>query len=98
MPRGPCHRGNLNAGVAGKGGIVDFATGLVALGYELLATDGTAKILRVDRVPVRNVADYTGHPEVLGGRGKTLHPKIFAAILAPEGGAEGVGGGGGGAR
>jgi len=71
--------------VSDKRGIVDFATGLVALGYELLATDGTAKILRVDRVPVRNVADYTGHPEVLGGRVKTLHPKIFAAILAPEG-------------
>jgi len=71
--------------VSDKRGIVDFAKGLVALGYELLATDGTAKILRAERVPVRNVADYTGHPEVLGGRVKTLHPKIFAAILAPEG-------------
>src|SRR3972149_1549117 len=54
--------------VSDKRGIVDFAKGLVALGYELLATDGTAKILRAERVPVRNVADYTGHPEVLGGR------------------------------
>src|SRR3989442_1658076 len=71
--------------VSDKHGIVDLAKGLVALGYELIATDGTAKTLRADGVPVRSVSEYTGQPEVLGGRVKTLHPKIFAAILAVEG-------------
>src|SRR2546422_2200528 len=71
--------------VSDKGGIVDFANGLVSLGYELLATDGTAKALRAAGVPARSVSEYTGQPEVLGGRVKTLHPKIFAAILAVEG-------------
>ena len=68
-----------------KHGLVDFSKGLVSLGYEILATDGTAKALRAERVPVRSVSEYTGQPEVLGGRVKTLHPKIFAAILAVEG-------------
>ena len=71
--------------VSDKHGIVDLAKGLVALGYEFIATDGTAKTLRADGVPVRSVSEYTGQPEVLGGRVKTLHPKIFAAILAVEG-------------
>ena len=71
--------------VSDKTGIVDFAKGLVALGFSLLATDGTAKLLRSEGVPVRSVSEYTGQPEVLGGRVKTLHPKIFAAILAVEG-------------
>src|SRR5256712_6324461 len=71
--------------VSDKLGIVDFSKGLVSLGYEILATDGTAKALRAGGVPVRSVSEYTGQPEVLGGRVKTLHPKIFAAILAVEG-------------
>lgn len=71
--------------VSDKHGIVDFARGLVSLGYELLATDGTAGSLREAGVAVRSVSEYTGQPEVLGGRVKTLHPKIFAAILAVEG-------------
>ena len=71
--------------VSDKLGIVDFSKGLVSLGYEILATDGTAKALRAGAVPVRNVSEYTGQPEVLGGRVKTLHPKIFAAILAVDG-------------
>ncbi|HEY5538486.1 MAG TPA: bifunctional phosphoribosylaminoimidazolecarboxamide formyltransferase/IMP cyclohydrolase [Thermoplasmata archaeon] len=71
--------------VSDKRGIVDFAKGLVSVGYELLGTDGTAKVLRAEKVPVESVSDYTGHPEVLGGRVKTLHPKVFAAILAVEG-------------
>src|SRR2546425_13371777 len=71
--------------VSDKLGIVDFSKGLVSLGYEILATDGTAKALRAGGVPVRTVSEYTGQPEVLGGRVKTLHPKIFAAILAVEG-------------
>jgi len=71
--------------VSDKHGIVDFSKGLASLGYEILATDGTAKALRAAGVPVRSVSEYTGQPEVLGGRVKTLHPKIFAAILAVEG-------------
>src|SRR2546426_1636769 len=71
--------------VSDKHGIVEFSKGLVSLGYETLATDGTAKALRSAGVPVRSVSEYTGQPEVLGGRVKTLHPKIFAAILAVEG-------------
>ncbi|HEY4704779.1 MAG TPA: bifunctional phosphoribosylaminoimidazolecarboxamide formyltransferase/IMP cyclohydrolase [Thermoplasmata archaeon] len=71
--------------VSDKHGVVDLARGLVSLGYELLATDGTAKALRAAGVPVRGVSEYTGHPEVLGGRVKTLHPKVFAGILAPAG-------------
>src|SRR4030067_3141216 len=71
--------------VSDKHGAVDLARGLVSLGYELLATDGTAKALRAAGVPVRGVSEYTGHPEVLGGRVKTLHPKVFAGILAPAG-------------
>lgn len=71
--------------VSDKRGIVDFSKGLVSLGYEILATDGTAKALKTEGVPVRSVSEYTGQPEVLGGRVKTLHPKIFAAILAVEG-------------
>lgn len=71
--------------VSDKHGLVDFSRGLASLGYEILATDGTAKALRAEGVPVRSVSEYTGQPEVLGGRVKTLHPKIFAAILAVEG-------------
>lgn len=71
--------------VSDKHGVVDFGKGLVSLGYDLLATDGTANALREAGVPVRSVSEYTGQPEVLGGRVKTLHPKIFAAILAVEG-------------
>src|SRR5437867_6041140 len=71
--------------VSDKRGIVDFARGLVSLRYDLLATDGTAKALRAEGVPATSVSEYTGQPEVLGGRVKTLHPKIFAAILAVEG-------------
>ncbi|TLZ70474.1 MAG: bifunctional phosphoribosylaminoimidazolecarboxamide formyltransferase/IMP cyclohydrolase [Methanobacteriota archaeon] len=71
--------------VSDKRGISDFARGLVSVGYTLLATDGTAKALRAEGVPVESVSEYTGQPEVLGGRVKTLHPKIFAGILAVEG-------------
>src|SRR2546427_12760823 len=74
--------------VSDKAGIVDFSKGLVSIGYEVLATDGTAKALRAERIPVTSVSEYTGQPEVLGGRVKTLHPKIFAAILAVDGSEE----------
>ena len=68
--------------VSDKTGIVDFARELVALGYHLLSTGGTAKLLEKEGIAVEEVADYTGFPEMLDGRVKTLHPKIHAGILA----------------
>ena len=65
-----------------KTGLVDFARGLKALGWTLLASGGTAKLLRQNQVPVTEVADYTGSPEILGGRVKTLHPAIHGGLLA----------------
>jgi len=55
--------------VSDKDGIVDLGRGLVSLGFDLLASDGTAKVLREAGVPVRTISEYTGQPEVLGGRG-----------------------------
>jgi len=68
--------------VANKTGLVEFARALVAMGWRILSTGGTAKMLTDAGVPVIQVPDYTGHPEMLGGRVKTLHPKIHAGILA----------------
>ncbi|HEV8583943.1 MAG TPA: bifunctional phosphoribosylaminoimidazolecarboxamide formyltransferase/IMP cyclohydrolase [Methylomirabilota bacterium] len=65
-----------------KSGVVDLARGLVGLGVEILSTGGTAKLLRDSGVPVRDVADVTGFPEMMDGRVKTLHPKIHGGILA----------------
>jgi phosphoribosylaminoimidazolecarboxamide formyltransferase/IMP cyclohydrolase len=68
--------------LSNKTGALEFALGLVAQGVALLSTGGTAKMLRDAGVPVREVGDYTGFPEMLDGRVKTLHPKIHAGILA----------------
>lgn len=68
--------------VANKEGIETFAQGLAALGCEIIATGGTAQVLAAAGVPLREVSDVTGFPEVLGGRVKTLHPAIHAGILA----------------
>ena len=68
--------------VADKTGVVDFARGLTALGIEILSTGGTARLLREAGLGVRDVADVTGFPEMLGGRVKTLHPKVHGGILA----------------
>jgi phosphoribosylaminoimidazolecarboxamide formyltransferase / IMP cyclohydrolase len=65
-----------------KTGVVDLARGLVGLGVEILSTGGTARLLRESGVPVRDVADVTGFPEMLDGRVKTLHPRIHGGILA----------------
>ena len=67
--------------VSDKTGILDFARGLAAHGVEILSTGGTAKLLADNNVPVIEVADYTGFPEMLDGRVKTLHPKIHGGIL-----------------
>lgn len=68
--------------VSDKRGIVDFAKELISLGFELISTGGTAKILRESGLPVTDVSDYTGFPEMLDGRLKTLHPKIHGGLLA----------------
>jgi phosphoribosylaminoimidazolecarboxamide formyltransferase / IMP cyclohydrolase len=65
-----------------KTGVVDFARGLVGLGVEILSTGGTARLLRESAVPVVDVAQVTGFPEMLDGRVKTLHPKVHGGILA----------------
>src|SRR5947199_526549 len=68
--------------VSDKTGIVEFARGLSALGIEILSTGGTAAILAKEGVKVTQVQDFTGAPEMLGGRVKTLHPKVHGGILA----------------
>lgn len=68
--------------VHNKSGLVEFAKGLADLGWTLLASGGTAKLLRENGISVKEVADYTGSPEILGGRVKTLHPAIHGGLLA----------------
>ena len=68
--------------VSDKQGIVDFSRALSELGIELISTGGTASLLRDNRIPVQDVADITGFPEMMDGRVKTLHPKIHGGILA----------------
>ncbi|MEQ1868106.1 MAG: bifunctional phosphoribosylaminoimidazolecarboxamide formyltransferase/IMP cyclohydrolase, partial [Micropepsaceae bacterium] len=65
-----------------KTGLVDFARGLHNLGWSLIASGGTANLIRQNSIPVTEVADYTGSPEILGGRVKTLHPAIHGGLLA----------------
>ena len=68
--------------VSQKEGIVEFAKALHTLGVQLLSTGGTATLLQAAGIPVVAVSDYTGFPEILDGRVKTLHPRIHAGILA----------------
>jgi phosphoribosylaminoimidazolecarboxamide formyltransferase/IMP cyclohydrolase len=68
--------------VSDKTGIVDFARGLARLGVEIVSTGGTASALRDADIEVRDVSDLTGSPEILGGRVKTLHPRLHAGLLA----------------
>jgi len=67
-----------------KTGLVDFARGLRELGFELWASGGTARVLREAGILAREVGELTGFSEVLSGRVKTLHPKVFAGVLARE--------------
>jgi phosphoribosylaminoimidazolecarboxamide formyltransferase / IMP cyclohydrolase len=71
-----------------KTGIVDFARELASLGVEIVSTGGTAALLREGGIRVRDVSDLTGWPEMLGGRVKTLHPKVHGGILFQRGKAE----------
>ncbi|MBU6953902.1 bifunctional phosphoribosylaminoimidazolecarboxamide formyltransferase/IMP cyclohydrolase [Hahella sp. HN01] len=71
--------------VSDKSGIVEFAKSLADLGVEILSTGGTYKLLQQESVPVREVSDYTGFPEMMDGRVKTLHPKVHGGILGRRG-------------
>jgi hypothetical protein len=71
--------------VSDKTGVVDFAKGLTALGVEILSTGGTATALREAGLEVTDVSEFTGSEEILGGRVKTLHPRLHAALLARRG-------------
>jgi phosphoribosylaminoimidazolecarboxamide formyltransferase/IMP cyclohydrolase len=68
--------------VSDKTGLIEFARGLAAMGIKLLSTGGTAKALAEAGLTVTEIADYTGFPEMLDGRVKTLHPKVHGGILA----------------
>ena len=67
--------------VTDKSGIVEFARELIQLGFEILSTGGTAKTLKAAGLPVTEVSAYTGFPEILDGRVKTLQPKIHGGLL-----------------
>src|ERR1700676_1232448 len=68
--------------VSDKRGIADFARGLAQLGVEIISTGGTARELESEGVTVRSIEDFTGFPEIMDGRVKTLHPRLYAALLA----------------
>src|ERR1700685_2051001 len=67
--------------VTDKSGVAEFARGLATLGADLISTGGTARLLRESGIAVRDVSEVTGFPEMLGGRVKTMHPKLTGAIL-----------------
>ena len=71
--------------VSDKSGIVDLAEGLVRAGYQIISSGGTHAVLQAAGIPVMKVSEYTGSPEILNGRVKTLHPKIHGGILAQRG-------------
>lgn len=74
--------------VSDKTGIADLATQLVKLGFEIISTGGTAKLLKEAGIEVKAVADITGQPEILGGRVKTLHPRVHGGLLADKNNAD----------
>jgi phosphoribosylaminoimidazolecarboxamide formyltransferase / IMP cyclohydrolase len=71
--------------VSDKTGVIDLARGLAARGVEILSTGGTAALLTEQAIPVIEVSDYTGFPEMMGGRVKTLHPRLHGGILGRRG-------------
>ncbi|MCU4677178.1 bifunctional phosphoribosylaminoimidazolecarboxamide formyltransferase/IMP cyclohydrolase [Catenovulum sp. 2E275] len=76
--------------VSDKTGIVEFARSLVANGVEILSTGGTFKLLQENQIAATEVSDYTGFPEMMDGRVKTLHPKVHGGILGRRGQDDGV--------
>src|ERR1700729_2737980 len=74
--------------VSDKTGIVEFARGLTELGIEVISTGGTARALTENGIRVRSISELTGFPEIMDGRVKTLHPKLYAGLLAVRDNAE----------
>jgi phosphoribosylaminoimidazolecarboxamide formyltransferase/IMP cyclohydrolase len=79
------HKALALISVSDKSGIVDFARRLVEMGYGLLSTGGTARALSDAGLPVTEVSDHTGSPEIMGGRVKTLHPRVHGGLLGRAG-------------
>src|ERR1700690_3976809 len=67
--------------VSDKTGLVAFAKELTAMGVEIISTGGTAKLLQKEKIPVIEISQYTGFPEMMDGRVKTLHPKVHGGLL-----------------
>jgi phosphoribosylaminoimidazolecarboxamide formyltransferase/IMP cyclohydrolase len=82
MPEGLRRAARALISVSDKTGLIDFARGLAGFGIELVSTGGTRKALADAGLPVRDVSDVTGFPELMDGRVKTLHPKIHGGLLA----------------
>ena len=76
--------------VTDKSGVQEFAKGLLRFGVEILSTGGTARSLVAAHVPIKEVSEHTGFPEMLDGRVKTLHPKVHGGILGMRSRAEHV--------
>ena len=74
--------------VSDKTGVADFARALVEQGVEIISTGGTAALLRQEGIKVRGISDFTGYPEMLDGRVKTLHPKVHGGLLYVRGNSE----------
>ncbi len=74
--------GGRSLSVSDKTGVIDFARGLQELGVELVSTGGTARELSRAGIPARPIEDFTGFPEIMDGRVKTLHPRLYAGLLA----------------
>lgn len=68
--------------VSNKNGLVEFVQNLKALGWEIIATGGTMKLLQDNNIKVINISEVTGFPEICDGRVKTLHPKVHGGLLA----------------
>src|SRR5438477_11849687 len=74
--------------VSDKTGIADFARALEKQGVDIISTGGTAELLRRCKIPVREISSFTGFPEVLEGRVKTLHPRVHGGLLYKRGDAQ----------
>ena len=85
MPAQPVPVRRALLSVSNKTGVVDLAQALLQQGVELLSTGGTAALLAAQGLPVREVAEHTGFPEIMGGRVKTLHPRIHGGLLGRRG-------------
>src|SRR5438045_9614573 len=71
--------------VSDKTGVAEFARALEKQGVDIISTGGTAELLRKEKIPVREISNFTGFPEVLEGRVKTLHPRVHGGLLYKRG-------------